>query len=114
VTGNRLPYAPEWIASLAVGYGFGNWLNLQAEVQFTGEMFTDDLNTFAPTANGQRGLIEDATILNLTANWTPGDGAIAYFATVKNATGEVYIVDRSRGILPGAPLMVQAGISLKY
>lgn len=114
VTGNRLPYAPEWIASLAAGYGFGDWLNLQAEVQYTGEMFTDDLNTIAPTANGQRGLIGDATVLNLTANWTPGDGAIAYFATVKNATDEVYIVDRSRGILPGAPRMVQAGISLKY
>ena len=51
---------------------------------------------------------------DLVYDWTPGDGAIAYFATVKNATGEVYIVDRSRGILPGAPRMVQAGISLKY
>lgn len=114
VTGNRLPYAPEWIASFAAGVALGDWLNLQAEVQYTGEMFTDDLNTVAPTANGQRGQIEDATILNLTANWTPGDGAIAYFATVKNVTDEVYIVDRSRGILPGAPRMFQAGISLKY
>ncbi|MEY2759785.1 MAG: hypothetical protein RIR33_3563, partial [Pseudomonadota bacterium] len=65
VTGNRLPYAPEWIASFTTGYAFGEWLNLQAEVQHTGEMYTDDLNTIAPTANGQRGLIEEATILNL-------------------------------------------------
>ena len=114
VTGNRLPYAPEWVASFAAGYAFGDWLNLQAEVQHTGEMYTDDLNTAAPTANGQRGLIEHATILNLAANWTPGDGAITYFATLKNATDELYIVDRSRGILPGAPRMFQAGLSLRY
>jgi len=36
VTGNRLPYAPEWIASFTAGYAFGDWLNLQAEVQHTG------------------------------------------------------------------------------
>ena len=114
VTGNRLPYAPELIASVAAGVAFGDWLNLQAEVQHTSEMFADDLNTVAPTANGQRGLIEAATILNLTANWTPGDGAVAWFVTVKNLTDELYIVDRSRGVLPGAPRMVQAGVSLKY
>ncbi len=113
VTGNRLPYAPEWIASAAVGYTRGAWLNLQAEVQHTGEMFTDDLNTVAPTANGQRGQIESATILNLAANVTPREG-LTFFATVKNATDELYIVDRARGILPGAPRLWQAGVSLSF
>lgn len=77
-------------------------------------MFADDLNRIAPTANGQRGLIDAATILNLTANWTPSDGAVAWFVTVKNLTDELHIVDRSRGVLPCAPRMVQAGVSLKY
>lgn len=113
VTGNRLPYAPEWIASAAVGYTRGTWLNLQAEVQHTGEMFTDDLNTIAPIANGQRGIIESATILNLAANVTPREG-LTFFATVKNATDELYIVDRARGILPGAPRLWQAGVSLSF
>ncbi|MBY0563316.1 MAG: TonB-dependent receptor plug domain-containing protein [Hyphomonadaceae bacterium] len=114
VSGNRLPYAPEWIASAALGYTRGDWLNLQAEVQHTGEMFTDDLNTVAPTANGQRGLIDSATILNLAANLTPGGGSATFFVTVKNVTDEVFIVDRSRGILPGAPRLWQAGVSVKF
>lgn len=114
VAGNRLPYAPEWIASAAVGYARGQWLNLQAELQFTGEMFTDDLNTVAPTANGQRGLIESATILNLSANVRPNGGDAVFFVTVKNATDELHIVDRARGILPGAPRLWQAGLRYAF
>lgn len=114
VSGNRLPYAPEWLGSAAVGYTRGEWLNLQAEVQHTGEMFTDDLNTVAPTANGQRGLIDSATILNLAANFTPSGGDTTFFVTVKNVTDELYIVDRARGVLPGAPRLWQAGVSLAF
>ncbi len=114
VSGNRLPYAPEWIASAAIGYARGDWLTLQAEAQFTGEMFTDDLNTVAPIANGQRGLIDDVAIVNLTANFAPGGGDTALFVTVKNAFDETYIVDRARGILPGAPRLAQIGFSAKF
>jgi Fe(3+) dicitrate transport protein len=114
VSGNRLPYAPEWIGSFAIGYERGDWLTLQAEVQHTGEMFTDDLNTIAPTADGQRGLIDAATILNLAANVTPGGGDTTFFVTVKNVTDELYIVDRARGILPGAPRLWQAGVSFEF
>lgn len=114
VSGNRLPYAPEWIASAALGYARGDWFDVQAEVQYTGEMFTDDLNTVTPIANGQRGLIEDATILNLAANVRPFGERTTFFATVKNVTDEVYIVDRARGILPGAPRLWQAGVSYRF
>lgn len=114
VSGNRLPYAPEWIASAAIGYRRAGWLNLYAEVQHTSEMFADDLNTTAPTANGQRGLIDEATILNLAANINPGDGRLTFFTTLKNATDELYITDRARGVLPGAPRMWQAGLSWRF
>ncbi len=114
VTGNRLPYAPEFIGSAAVGYRYGELLTLQAEVQHTDEMFTDDLNTVAPIPNGQRGLIDGATILNLAANVTPYADGPTFFVTVKNATDELYIVDRSRGILPGAPRLWQVGVALDF
>ncbi|MFN3229623.1 MAG: TonB-dependent receptor family protein, partial [Asticcacaulis sp.] len=71
VSGNRLPYAPEWMASAAVGYSFGTHTDVQLEVQHTGEMFTDDLNTVAQTADGQRGLIKTATIWNASLNTRP-------------------------------------------
>lgn len=114
VSGNRLPYAPEYIASAAVGYERGDWLTLQAEVQHTGEMFTDDLNTVAPSANGQRGLIDNATIWNFAANVTPQGTRTTFYATVKNAFDEVYIVDRARGVLPGAPQLWQAGVRVAF
>lgn len=114
VTGNRLPYSPEFIGSLAIGYERGDWLVVQGEVQHTGEMFTDDLNTTAPIANGQRGLIDPATVFNVALNITPNQGRLTYFATVKNVTDELYIVDRSRGIIPGAPRLFQAGIAFEF
>lgn len=114
VTGNRLPYSPEWIASAAIGYAIGNAFDAQLEVQYTDEQFTDDLNTVAPTTNGQRGLIEAATTFNAAANFRPGDGKLTFFGTVKNIFDEKYIVDRSRGILPGAPRLWQAGVSVSF
>jgi Fe(3+) dicitrate transport protein len=114
VTGNRLPYAPEWIAAVAIGYERGDWLQTQFEVQYTGEMFADDLNTIAQSANGQIGLIEDATIVNWAANVTPNGGDLTFFLTVKNIFDETYIVDRARGILPGAPRLVQAGVTVSF
>ena len=77
-------------------------------------MFTDDLNTVTPTPNGQRGLIDNATIWNFTANVTPGGGDVTLFVALKNAFDELYVVDRARGILPGAPRLWQAGVSLRY
>lgn len=114
VTGRRLPYAPEWIGSAAIGYSRGDWLTVQAEIQQTGDMFTDDLNSVAPSANGQRGRIEPATIMNLALNFRPDGGNVTWFATVKNVTDELYIVDRARGILPGAPRLWQAGVSVGF
>jgi Fe(3+) dicitrate transport protein len=113
VTGARLPYAPEVTGSIAVGYDRGAWLGLFAEVQWTSDQFTDDLNTVAPTADGQRGRIESAATLNLTANLSP-NARTTFYVTVKNATDDLAIVDRARGILPNAPRLVQAGVSLRY
>ena len=114
VSGNRLPYSPEWIASAAIGYAIGNSFDAQVEVQHTDEQFTDDLNSVSPSADGQRGLIDAATVVNVATNLRPGDGKLTFFATVKNVFDEGYIVDRSRGILPGAPRLWQAGVSVSF
>lgn len=114
VSGNRLPYTPEWIASAAVGYAFGAAGEIQFEIVHTGEQFTDDLNTTAQTADGQRGKIGASTIANLTLTWRPVNDNVSLYLAAKNVTDELYIVDRSRGILPGAPRLVQAGVTLSF
>ncbi|HMP62568.1 MAG TPA: TonB-dependent receptor, partial [Phenylobacterium sp.] len=113
VSGNRLPYAPEWTGRAALGFDTGL---IQAEVEavYTGEMFADDLNTVAPTANGQRGLIEAAWQYNLAAAYrVPNTQAKLTFA-VRNLANETFIVDRSRGILVNEPRAAVVGLDLAF
>ncbi|MFN9934701.1 MAG: TonB-dependent receptor family protein, partial [Hyphomonadaceae bacterium] len=114
VTGNRLPYAPEWLINAAIGYRLGTMGEFQVEYVRTDEMFTDDLNTVAPTADGQRGLIKAADIWNLTLNIHPESWPLGAYIAVKNAGDARTIVDRSRGILPGAPRQVQFGLTKAF
>jgi Fe(3+) dicitrate transport protein len=114
VSGNRLPYAPEWLVAAMIGYSYDDLVSVQAEVVYTDDMFTDDLNTIQVIANGQRGLIESAAILNLTLNVTPPETPWGAYIALKNATDELYVVDRSRGILPGPGRLVQAGVTFSF
>jgi Fe(3+) dicitrate transport protein len=86
----------------------------QVEYVRTDEMFTDDLNTLAPTPDGQRGLIKAADNWNLTLNIHPESWPFGAYVAVKNAGDARTIVDRSRGILPGAPRQVQFGLTKAF
>jgi Fe(3+) dicitrate transport protein len=112
VSGNRLPYAPEQIATVAFGYTHPSGIDAQFEVVHTGEQFGDDLNTVAPTPDGQRGLLEPYTVWNAAVNYPVGRSTL--FVTVKNLFDDLFIVDRVRGILPGSPRLVQAGVRVKW
>jgi Fe(3+) dicitrate transport protein len=114
VTGNRLPYAPELTLTAALSYTWRDLVRTELEVAHIGEQFGDDLNTVAATANGQRGLIEAQTTLNLAVNVTPADSPWVFYATVKNLADDTFIVDRVRGILPNTPRLVQAGVSYRF
>jgi len=113
VSGNRLPYAPERNLSVAVGYAHPSSLNAQVELIHVSRQFADDLNTVAPSADGQRGRIPAHTIWNASLNVPVGRHLVA-FASVKNLFDELYIVDRTRGILPGMPRVAQAGLSARF
>jgi Fe(3+) dicitrate transport protein len=111
VSGNRLPYAPEQMAVASVGYVYSAF-DARLEAVHTGEQFTDDLNTVAPTADGQRGLIDASVVWNAAVNYVVGRSTL--FFTVKNLLDELYIVDRSRGILPSSPRLVHAGVRVGF
>ena len=111
VSRNRLPYAPERMAVVGVGYAFGAF-DGRVEAVHTTDQFTDDLNTVAPTPDGQRGLIAGHTEWNAAVNYTIRRTTV--FLTVKNLSDELFIVDRSRGILPGSPRLVQAGVRIGF
>jgi Fe(3+) dicitrate transport protein len=111
VNGNRLPYAPEQMAVVGIGYAYAAF-DVRLDAVHTSDQFTDDLNSVTPTADGQRGLISGNTVWNAAANYTVGRTTL--FLTVKNLFDELFIVDRTRGILPGAPRLVQAGVKLGF
>lgn len=114
VSGNRLPYAPEHLVSATLGFESTFGLRLQVEGIYNDSMFTDDLNTMAVVANGQRGLIASYTIWNASVEYdVPGTG-LSVFTSLKNATDELYVVDMSRGLIPGMPRLVQAGFEYKF
>lgn len=114
VSGNRLPYAPEHTLSLIGGVETGNGFHAQLELVFVDEMYTDDLNTEVVTANGQRGLIDDYTIYNLSVNYTLPNSDWTLFLAGKNLTDELYVVDMSRGLIPGMPRSWQAGVEWQF
>ena len=110
VSGNRLPYAPEQLLNVIVGHSHSKGVNTFLEGIYVGRQFGDDLNSVNPTANGQRGAIPSYTVWNATFNYKAEAVRSTFFITVKNLFDRIYIVDRSRGILPSSPRVVQAGI----
>lgn len=113
VSGNRLPYAPERLVNTSVGYSNSKDVDAFLEGIYVGRQFGDDLNTINPTANGQRGDIPGYMSWNATFNYNAEALRSTFFISVKNLFDRTYIVDRSRGILPSSPRLVQAGIKFR-
>lgn len=107
---NRLPYAPKNMLTVGLGYANRNiGFDGRVETQCISDMFGDDRNTHNPTPNGQRGIIRGWCIMNASANQYVKPLGTTFFVTGKNLLDQLYMVDRTRGIYPGLPLMVQAG-----
>ena len=114
VTNNRLPYAPDSLLSMTLGYQHPVGFDAQVEVVRVSDQFGDDLNTIVPSPDGQRGLIPGYIIWNAAANWTLTRLHSSVFVTVKNVGDTLYIADRSRGLLPGVPRLLQAGVRVRF
>ncbi len=114
VTGNRLPYASENLLTVTTGVTTKFGLQFQVEAVLNSEVFTDDLNTVAVTPNGQRGRIDSYSVWNATANYAIPESGWTFFVTAKNAFDKLYVVDMSRGLIPGAPRLIQGGFTYRF
>ena len=112
--GNRLPYAPEQLLNLTLGYRAPTNWNARVEYVYVGRQYSDFDNTLKPASNsnGQEGLIASYGIWNVVGNYTIGKATI--FVAAKNLTDETYIVDRTRGIQVGMPRTFQAGVKYAF
>lgn len=113
VEGNRLPYAPEWIWSAAVGAEVG-WVTGQVEVQGQSSLFADDVNLVPVTPDGQRGRVPGWAVVNAAVTLAPPEWPVRLFFTAKNIGDKLYIADRARGILPGTPRLFQGGVEWRF
>ncbi|MCA1622084.1 MAG: TonB-dependent receptor [Acidobacteria bacterium] len=114
ITGRRLPYAPEHLLTATAGYSHPSGFDALIESVYVGGQFSDDLNTVNPTANGQRGYVPSYTVWNATANYSVERLKTTFFVTVKNVFDHLYIADRSRGIIPGQPRLLQSGLKVRF
>lgn len=114
VTGNRLPYAPRHTANMGMGFAHERWFDASLEASSVGAQFGDDLNTLIPSADGQRGVIPSSVVWNTALNVFIKPSRLTAYVTMKNLSDRLYIVDRSRGILPGIPRLVQAGVRVSF
>ncbi|MBM4186728.1 MAG: TonB-dependent receptor [Gemmatimonadetes bacterium] len=114
VTGNRLPYAPEHVLRAALGIDVGARFGASVEAVHTSAQFTDPVNTARLVADGQQGPIAGVTVWNASADWRiPGLGT-RLSAGVKNLFDRVYLVDRSRGLMPGAPRLFDLTMTVDF
>jgi Fe(3+) dicitrate transport protein len=114
VTGHRLPYAPERLLNAAIGYDHRGGVTAQLEVVSVGEQYADDLNSLTPSPDGQRGLIPGYAVWNATLGYAVKPLRSSLFVAVKNALDALYVVDRSRGVLPGNPRLFHFGLVTRF
>jgi Fe(3+) dicitrate transport protein len=112
VTGNRLPYAPRSLINASVGYR-SRGLTAMIEAVQTGAQDGDDLNLAVGSASGLLGRIPGNTIWNTTINYEVESLRSTFFFTVKNLFDRVFMVDRTRGLIPGIPRMLQVGVKIE-
>jgi Fe(3+) dicitrate transport protein len=114
ITGNRLPYSSVSLLNSSAGYTHRTGLNVLLEMVQTSGQFGDDLNTINPSADGQRGRLPGYVTWNGTLNLPLEALRTTAFVTVKNAMDRLVLVDRSRGMLPGSPRLIQAGFRWNF
>lgn len=114
--GNRMPYSPKHTLTSTIGYSHPQGFDVHLETVFVGEQFSDFANTPAAAANGngQLGKIDGYVVLNLGTTYHVKPLNTDLFVSLKNLLDEEYIVDRTRGILPGSPRLVQAGFKVNF
>jgi len=111
--GNRLPYAPELTANLAVSYATGG-LRTSLGAYHVSSQVVDPENTMTQSADGRRGEIPAYTTLDFNVRYAV-DKQLSVFGTVRNLTDKKYIASRNPdGIFPGIERNFEVGASYKF
>lgn len=111
--GNRLPYSPDWMANLTLGYRHEN---LQAALIFhySDEVFGDGMNrTEIDPVNHMGGLIPSYHTIDLTASYDLSHN-LRLFGGVKNLADRRYIAGLREGIYAGPERSFDIGLRYRF
>lgn len=114
VRGNRLPYAPRHLLNASIGYEHPAGFDARLGIEHVGKQFADDLNTRAPSADGQVGMISGHTMLNASFNYRVPGQDLTLFLSGANLTDRRHVVSRVNGIAVARPRQVVAGLRWMY
>lgn len=109
--GNRLPYAPEHLANLALNYS-GNKLQAALTAHYRGSQFGDASNQVEIPIDAAGGIwggkMPSYTLLDFMAQYAISD-SLTLFGSVKNLTDERYITGLRQGIYVGPERSFEVG-----
>ncbi|MCC5856158.1 MAG: TonB-dependent receptor [Idiomarina sp.] len=114
--GNRLPYAPEWVANAALNYSVNNF-SAAFVAHYRGEQFGDPTNSVEIPSNAAGGiwggLLPSYTVYDLMAQYDINP-TVQVFGTVKNLTDKRYIAGLRQGIYVGPERSFEAGVRIRF
>lgn len=113
--GNRVTYAPEWVANLVLAYRSGP-LRTALSVNHVDEQFTDAANTVAIAENTSgffTGRVDAYTTIDLTASYAINP-QFSVFGAVKNLTDEHYVASLRQGIYVGPERALEVGARYSF
>lgn len=115
-SGNRLPYAPELVANLALTYQLNDF-QAAFSTHYRGEQYGDPSNQEAlpeDAAGGiWGGLMPSYTVYDLTAQYAFSPKA-TLFGSIKNLTDKRYITGLRQGIYAGPERSFEIGLRYRF
>ncbi len=113
--GNRLPYSPEWMANVSLGYQYRR-LQTALLLNYTGEVYGDGMNVRDLTTEETGtwgGLVSSYYTIDLTGRFEVNPN-LTLFGAVKNLTDETYIAGLRQGIYVGPERSFEIGASYTF
>lgn len=113
--GNRLPYAPEYLANLAINYSSGN-LRTSLSAHYRSEQFGDPANRVDIPDDAAGGIwggkMRSYTVFDWVTHYSFGDN-FSVFGAVKNLGNKRYITGLRQGIYVGPERTFELGMSYR-
>lgn len=125
VRGDRLPYAPKYLASVNFGYQHPIGLDMRIGVDYISEQKEDApfrdfvLNAADPTGadarlSGLSGDIPSYTLFNASVNFKPAGSKATYFVSGHNLTDREYLASRVDGMSAGRGRQIFGGVRYDF